>query len=115
MVQAVISCFEKQYDNLYSSVTETKVNVNSDNYNWILFDVCHTLNCNLCNLNPTSNVEAYIVQLNAFKNVFDCYSGMKVFNVFTVDDLTKGFLIIHFDIKNFSSSSSNNNSMLEKE
>ena len=69
MVQAVISCFEKQYDNLYSSVTETKVNVNSDNYNWILFDVCHTLNFNLCNLNPTANVEAYIVQLNAFKNV----------------------------------------------
>ena len=69
MVQAVISCFEKQYDNLYSSVTETKVNVNSDNYNWILFDVCHTPNFNLCNLNPTANVEAYIVQLNAFKNV----------------------------------------------
>ena len=40
MVQAIISCFEKRYGNLYSSETEAEVNVNSDHGNPILFDMC---------------------------------------------------------------------------
>ena len=47
-----------------------------------------------------------MVQLNAFKNVFDCYSGMEVFKRFTLDDITESFLAItsyaycYFDIPN---------------
>ena len=54
--------------NLNSLETEPAVTVNSDHGNRILFDVCCILNSNLWP-KPTSRVEAYIVQLNAFKNV----------------------------------------------
>ena len=50
----------------------------------------HILNSNLWP-ESTSKVEAYIVELNAFKKVFDHYIGMEVFKVFTVDDVTEGF------------------------
>ena len=70
MVQTIISCFEKQYGNLYSGETEADVNVNSDHGDCILFDVCFILNCNHWP-KPSSNIEGFIVQLNAFKNVFD--------------------------------------------
>ena len=50
--------------------------------------MCHILNCNFWP-KPTSNVEPYVVQLNPFKNVFDCYSGMEVFTVFTADGVTE--------------------------
>ena len=67
MVKAIISCFEKQYGNLNSHETEAEVNINSDHSDRILFDVCHIFNFNLWP-KPTSNVEAYIVQLNAFRS-----------------------------------------------
>ena len=51
------------------------------------FDVCRILNCNLWP-KPTSNVEPYIVQLNAFKKVLDPYSSMEVFKVFTLADIS---------------------------
>ena len=90
MVQAIFSCFEEWYGNLYSGETAAEVNVSSDHGDHILFDMCCILNYNLWP-KPTSNIEAYIVQLNAFKNVFDHYSGMEVFKVSTVDDVTEGF------------------------
>ena len=68
MVQAIISCFEKRYGNLNSHETEDVVNINSDQGDRNLFDVYCILNCNLYP-KLTSNVEAYIVQLNGFKNV----------------------------------------------
>ena len=68
MLHAIISCFEKQYSNLNSHEAGTAVNVNSDHDDRILFDVCSILTCNLWP-KPTSRVEKYIVQLNAFKNV----------------------------------------------
>ena len=46
----------------------TAVNVNSDHDDRILFDVCCILTCNLW-AKPTSRVEVYIAQLNAFKKV----------------------------------------------
>ena len=85
-----ISCFEKWYGNLYSAETEAEVNFNSDHGDCILFDMCCIVNCNLWP-KSTSNVKGCIVQLNAFKNVFNCYSSMKVFKVFTLDDVTEGF------------------------
>ena len=103
MVQPTISCFEKQCGNLYSGEAKVEVNANSDHGDRILFDVCCILNCNIWP-KPTSNAETYIVLLNAFKNVLDCYSDMEVFKVFTIDDITEGFLAItsyahrYFDI-----------------
>ena len=79
-----------RYGSFYSNETEAAVNVNSDHGDHILFDVCRILNCNLWP-KPASNVEAYMVQLNTFKNIFDCYSGMEVFKVFTLDGITEGF------------------------
>ena len=58
-------CFKKRYGNLHSSETEAEVNVNSDHGGYILFDMCHILNCNFWP-KPTSNVEPYVVQLNPF-------------------------------------------------
>ena len=89
----------------YLLFSKAAVNVNSDHGHRIVFDICYILNCNLW-LKPTSNEEAYIVWLNAFKNVFDHCSGIEVFTVFTVDDVTEGFLTItsytyrYFDIPN---------------
>ena len=54
----------------------------------------HILNSNLWP-ESTSKVEAYIVELNAFKKVFDHYIGMEVFKVFTVDDVTEGFFCLY--------------------
>ena len=73
--------------NLYTSQTEAEVNVNSDHSDRILFDVCRILNCNIWP-KQTSNVEPYIIQLNAFKNVLDPYSSMEVFKVFTLADIS---------------------------
>ena len=105
MVQAIISCFEKRYGNLNSHETEAAVNINSDQGDRNLFDVYCILNCNLYP-KPTSNVEAYIVQLNGFKNVKTAAVAWKVFMVFTVEDVTEGFSAItsyayrYFEITN---------------
>ena len=105
MVQAIISCFEKRYGNLNSHETEAAVNINSDQGDRNLFDVYCILNCNLYP-KPTSNVEAYIVQLNGFKNVKTAAAAWKVFMVFTVEDVTEGFSAItryadrYFEITN---------------
>ena len=105
MVQAIISCFKKRYGNLNSHKTEAAVSNNSDQGDRILFDVYFILNCNLYPI-PTSNVEAYIVQLNGFKNVKTAAVAWKVFIVFPVEDVTEGFSAItsyayrYFEITN---------------
>ena len=76
---------------MYVGGTEAEMNINSDHCDRILFGVCQILNCNLWP-KPTSNKEAYTVQLNAFKNVFDCYSDIEGFSA--ISFLTEGFLAI---------------------
>ena len=90
MIQAIISCFEKLTGNFYSDETEAVVNDNSAHGYLFSFDVCCILNFNIWP-KPPSSIETCILQLTAFKNVFDRYSGMKVLKVFTVDDVTEGF------------------------
>ena len=106
MVQAIISCFEKRYGNLYSNDTEAAVNVNSDHGDRILLDICQILNCNIWPKNQTSNEKEFVVQLNAFRNVFDRYSGMEIFKEFIKEDVTESFMALtnyayrYFDISN---------------
>ena len=105
MVQDIISCSEKRYGNLNSHETEVAVNINSDQGDRILFDLYCILNCNLYP-KPTSNVEAYIIQLYGFKNVKTAAVAWKVFMLFAVEDVTEGFSAItshaypYFEITN---------------
>ena len=88
MVQDIISCLEKRYGNLNSHETEVAVNINSDQGDRILFDLYCILNFNLYP-KPTSNVEAYIIQLYGFKNVKTAAVAWKVFRLFAVEDVTE--------------------------
>ena len=42
-----LPCFEKSYDNLYSNLEETSINIPSDGGDHITFEVSCILNCNV--------------------------------------------------------------------
>ena len=47
ITHAIILCYERRYGNLYSATSSAEVNINADEGDRILFDVCRVLNCNV--------------------------------------------------------------------
>ena len=43
IMEAIIACFERRYGHLYCDINDNEVNVNSDEGDHVLFDVCHIL------------------------------------------------------------------------
>ena len=47
IVDTIINCYEKRHGNLFASESNPTVNVNSDQGDTMLFEICRVLNCNL--------------------------------------------------------------------
>ena len=47
IVEAILNCYEKRYGILFATESNPTVNVNSDQGDTTLFEICRTLNCNL--------------------------------------------------------------------
>ena len=96
IVDSIISCFERRYGNLYSDASDAAVNVNADEGDWVIFDICCVLNCNVWpDVTPDSDLqEKFSVQLTALQKIFNRYKNMEVFNTFTSDDVTESFCAV---------------------
>ena len=65
----------------------TSVNINSDEGDRIVFDICHIPNCNFCQLTDNSSTEkVYSVQQATLVKVFNWYKAMEVLKSCTKDD-----------------------------
>ena len=78
ILEAIISCFEQRYGNRYFDLLLTSVNVNSEEGDRIVFDICRILNCNVWpQLIDNSSTEiVYFVQRAALVKVFDQYKAI---------------------------------------
>ena len=65
----------------------TSVNINSDDDDHIVFDICRILNCNFCQLTDNSSTEkVYSVQQATLVKVFNWYKAMELLKSFTEAD-----------------------------
>ena len=94
IIERVVSCFEKNYGNLYSNLKETCINIPSDDGDRIIFYLCHILNCNvLPNVTDDSDAATqYSFQLAALITVFNQYKDIDVMKCYTEDDVLSRFL-----------------------
>ena len=99
IVERVVSCFEKRYDNLYSNLEETFIKIPSDDGDRIIFDVCRILNCNVWSYvtDDSDTATQYSLQLAALITVFSRYKDIDVMKCYTEDDVLSSFLaVLHY-------------------
>ena len=91
-----MSCFKKRYDNIYSNLNETSINIPSDDIDHVIFDVCHILNCNVWpNVTDDSDTATqYSLQLAVFITVFNRYKDLDVMKCYIEDDVLSSFLAL---------------------
>ena len=107
IVEAIIACFERRYGHLYCDTNDNDVNVNSDEGDRVLFDVCRILNCNVWpEITAGSDLEeTFSVQLTSFGKLFNRYNDMEVFMGLTSDNVISSFLdIVRYASRYFNTS-----------
>ena len=71
------------------------VNMNSDEGDHIVFDICRILNCNFCQLTDNSSTEkAYSVQQATLATVFHWYKAMEILKSCTEADGRDSFHVV---------------------
>ena len=89
ILEATVSRFERRYGDPYFDILATSINMNSDEGDRIVFDICRILNCNfwlqLTDISSTEE-EVYYVQQAALVKVFDRYKAMEMLKSYTEAD-----------------------------
>ena len=99
ILERVVSCFEKRYDNLYSNLEETSINISSDDGDQIIYHISCILNCNVWpNVTGDSDTATqYSLQLAVLIMVFNLYKDIDVMKCYTEDDVLSSFLaVLHY-------------------
>ena len=99
IVDTIINCYEKRYDNLFASKSNLTVNVNLDQGDTMLFEIWQILNCNLWpSIEKESNNDdpnqAYSVQRGALLRLFECYKQMKSLDCYDENYVSDSFFAI---------------------
>ena len=95
---------------MYSATSSAEININADEGDRILFDVCRVLNCNVWPVlaDGVEPQEMFSLQLKSLKSIFCRYNQMEIFKSYSEEDIVDSFLdIIRYASRYFNTSTVN--------